>query len=315
MRIVAIPLTRPAGDATLKTAAPRTMLTYYHFQISKPPKSSGKKKADLQGKTERPHWWSQPEEGWKSWVTDKAANTWAGFGKAREGSWQLKTYEYGERLVDRIDFEELALKGIDPSIGPTITHPDVTGSESSGPKVSESITLLYPSSVLSGPGTLAHLKSLIDHRTPRHKKGFIVWMIAAPLTAPFMIIPIIPNLPFFFCVWRSWSHYQAWRASQYLQSLIDSGAIHPEPSEALDILYRSYRPPSREQPTVKEQEGDGKTIVTRANPDVDLLLTKDSVPAILQILNLKPSAEADLYRALEQARLRLKRGEVKKPEA
>ena len=49
-------------------------------------------------------------------------------------------YEYGERLVDRIDFEELALKGIDPSIGPTITHPDVTGSESSGSKVSESVS-------------------------------------------------------------------------------------------------------------------------------------------------------------------------------
>ena len=49
MRIVAIPLTRPAGDATLKTAAPRTMLTYYHFQISKPPKPSRQKKADVQG--------------------------------------------------------------------------------------------------------------------------------------------------------------------------------------------------------------------------------------------------------------------------
>ena len=143
---------------------------------------------------------------------------------------------------------------------------------------------------------------------------------------------IIPNLPFFFCVWRSWSHYRgtlssfhlfpfpltntsspAWRASQYLQSLIDSGAIHPEPSEALEILYRSYRPAPREQPT-KEQEAEGKIIAARANPDVDLLLSKDSVPAVLQILNLKPSAEADLYRALEQARLRLKRGEVKKAE-
>ena len=97
------------------------------------------------------------------------------------------------------------------------------------------------------------------------------------------------------------------------EALIDSGAIHPEPSEALEILYRSYRPAPREQPT-KEQEAEGKIIAARANPDVDLLLSKDSVPAVLQILNLKPSAEADLYRALEQARLRLTRGEVKKAE-
>lgn len=40
---------------------------------------------------------------------------------------QLRTYRYGERIVDRMDFEELALKGIDPSLGPSITHPDLGG--------------------------------------------------------------------------------------------------------------------------------------------------------------------------------------------
>lgn len=41
----------------------------------------------------------------------------------------MRTYQYGERLVDRMDFEELALKGIDPSLGPTITHPDISGKD------------------------------------------------------------------------------------------------------------------------------------------------------------------------------------------
>jgi hypothetical protein len=36
---------------------------------------------------------------------------------------QFKVFTYGERLVDRLDFEELALKGVDPSMGPKITHP------------------------------------------------------------------------------------------------------------------------------------------------------------------------------------------------
>ena len=36
---------------------------------------------------------------------------------------QLRVFQYGERLVDRIDFEELALKGVDPSLGPSILHP------------------------------------------------------------------------------------------------------------------------------------------------------------------------------------------------
>lgn len=36
-------------------------------------------------------------------------------------------FQTGERLVDRFDYEELALKGVDPSMGPTIVHPDITG--------------------------------------------------------------------------------------------------------------------------------------------------------------------------------------------
>ena len=35
---------------------------------------------------------------------------------------QLKLYQTGERLVDRLDFEELALKSIDPSLGPSFTN-------------------------------------------------------------------------------------------------------------------------------------------------------------------------------------------------
>lgn len=35
---------------------------------------------------------------------------------------QLKIFETGERLMGRIEFGELALKGLDPSLGPSIFH-------------------------------------------------------------------------------------------------------------------------------------------------------------------------------------------------
>jgi hypothetical protein len=37
----------------------------------------------------------------------------------------LRTYQYGERLADRIDFEELALKSVDPSLGPSLSHSQI----------------------------------------------------------------------------------------------------------------------------------------------------------------------------------------------
>lgn len=35
---------------------------------------------------------------------------------------QRRTFVYGERQVDRMDFEELALKSLDPSLGPSLTR-------------------------------------------------------------------------------------------------------------------------------------------------------------------------------------------------
>lgn len=68
---------------------------------------------------------------------------------------------------------------------------------------------------------------MLQKRGPVHRKGFLFWMLISPLTAPFMLIreltplflassllnvlfptAIIPNLPFFFCVWRSYHHYR-----------------------------------------------------------------------------------------------------------
>ena len=146
--------------------------------------------------------------------------------------------------MDRLEFEELALKSIDPSLGPTITHPTTNEvmSKDGGPAIkvcahlrlafivlsrpciSYQIPLLYPSSATRADDALAHLRQYTEHRTPTHRRGFLTWLIIAPITAPFMIIrmsslrskkqllmhetAVIPNLPFFFCVWRSWSHYR-----------------------------------------------------------------------------------------------------------
>ncbi len=46
---------------------------------------------------------------------------------------QRKTFLYGERLVDRLDFEELALKSLDPSLAPKISN-IVPGAQESEPQ-------------------------------------------------------------------------------------------------------------------------------------------------------------------------------------
>ncbi|KAJ2932347.1 hypothetical protein H1R20_g4761, partial [Candolleomyces eurysporus] len=139
-RIIALPLSRPLPPRALaptNNSLPTGNLpqpnggqhgpgplTYYHFQLSSKKKRKQKEKegnnpeVDAKPKSR----WSLPEGGITAWVQAKAAETWAGFGKA-EGGWKLYVFRTGERIVDRMEFEELALKSIDPSLGPTITHP------------------------------------------------------------------------------------------------------------------------------------------------------------------------------------------------
>ncbi|KAF8157854.1 mitochondrial K+-H+ exchange-related-domain-containing protein [Crassisporium funariophilum] len=316
MRIIAIPLTRPTARKFPASDAKRTRLTYYQFALAAPRPNpphpttdSGDKDGDgnpvKKGRL----------EGIANWVMRKGIDTWAGFGKA-DGGWRLRTYQLGERIVDRLDFEELALKSIDPSLGPSIARLKLTRAmEEKRESLTVTIPIVFPPSLLSSSEVLSELRANTKHRIPRHRRGFYFWMLVAPLTAPFKLIPIIPNLPFFFCVWRSWSHYRAYRASQYLQSLLEHGIIVPEASDSLDEVYKLHPYSQSSLSTSTSMPLDTvnsrmhkSTFQPDQEPQHEVLLGRNAVPAILSTFELDSTAGADLYRAVEQARVRVSSG-------
>jgi len=174
-------------------------------------------------------------------------------------------------------------------------------------------------SFLSPSEVLSELRGYTEHRILKHRKGFYFWMLIAPLTVPFIIIPIIPNLPFFFCAWRSWSHYRAYRSSQYLQSLLDHDIIVPETSEPLDELYKICAPKTPPascddpDPFSKSDSSSSEFSIPKTNPDREpqhILLGPEAVPAILSLFRFESTTGVDLHRAIEQARLRVASGRV-----
>ncbi|KAF5389181.1 hypothetical protein D9757_003410 [Collybiopsis confluens] len=276
-RIISLPITRPRNSIDVQRRNGGQGFTYHQFQLHI-------KSADLDNK-------QSTKGGWIQRAQTKASSTWASFGKAPEGNWKLRLFRAGERIIDRLDYEELALKGVNPSLGPTIRNPEVQGK---GPEEAKKIiiSLLYPPSIQSGDVSLGELRELVQTRESKHRKGFWMWMIIAPFTAPFMIIPVIPNIPFFFCAWRSWSHYLSYRASQYLSNLIKHGQIVSTPSTELDAIYKQY--------SVKTLTASP----TQSDSSSKMLLTREAVPAVLSTFLLDDSSASDMYRAIEQARVR-----------
>lgn len=98
----------------------------------------------------------------------------------------------------------------------------------------------------------------------------------------------IPNLPFFYLVYRAWSHYRAIAGGKHVQWLIENELLYSVPSKTLDDLYALHAPPA-EEPDNKERT----------------LLTQKEVQTFSKTLDM-PALEVELERAIWQVEQSIK---------
>ena len=109
----------------------------------------------------------------------------------------------------------------------------------------------------------------------------------------------------------------AYKASEYLEGFLRRGAIIPQSSPELDVIYAKYaprqpasssdaeaqaeKPPSPSPDSKLEDPDEG------ASASTSLLLTKDAVLELQKALDVPENSTlaTDVCRALEQARVRL----------
>ncbi|GAA5836253.1 hypothetical protein JCM11251_001443 [Rhodosporidiobolus azoricus] len=286
LKLLALPLTRTPASST----QPSFYLHALRSSLSSP--QAKQRQQD-----------SEPAYlGYANKAIDKAADLWAGLGKA-EGGWKKKTYDTGERMMDKIEYEEWALKAIDPALAPkpwgknaasSSSSASSSPSPSSAAAADEKVEILYPSSVLSRSALLSQLKDQLEHRAPHHRSAAIRCLAFSPLTWPFAIIPIVPNLPLFYVLWRAWSHYRAHKASDYLLHLFSPSSsasssdktpyFSTEASSELDDIYSS----------------------TSSSPSTssDVLLSNDQIARITDLFSLTLEEQKELERAVLQTEQR-----------
>ncbi|WVW85441.1 hypothetical protein I302_107479 [Kwoniella bestiolae CBS 10118] len=177
---------------------------------------------------------SQGPPSLTSRALNKASETWLNLGKKPKNSWTFWFYERGEKLMDRIEFEEWSLKAIKEGQGVKV--------DKEGKVVGERVEIPLIRPEIKGttlPPLLPKLHRFLIHRIPYHRKMMQRSLIFIPVTWPFAIIPIIPNFPFFYVLWRAWSHYKAWRGAVYLETLLQNGLIVEQESKDLTKVYAS----------------------------------------------------------------------------
>ncbi|KAG8984604.1 hypothetical protein FRB90_005205 [Tulasnella sp. 427] len=251
--------------------------------------------------------------------TKFASKTWTDWGQA-EGGWKLKVHNWGEQIYERIEFEELALKSIDPSLGPKLKRdPDSSHAVSAEVKKAVesgqhvTVPLYHPPSALGDP--LSHLKNMLRERTPNHRKWMTIWIAISPLTAPFAILPIIPNIPFFFCVWRAWNHWRAYRGAKFLTELVEHNTLIPTPHPALDEFYRSVeasqssKSPAASLPPDSKSPGDVvvSPAASKSIPPEPLLLSRPLIPRLLEAIQQEPTLPASPAAIAAEAEVEMKK--------
>jgi len=227
------------------------------------------------------------KQSWLDKGTTKAANLWAGWEK-KESGWQKKVVDYGNQALKRIPYEEWGLKSIPPLSKRKETE------ELSG---KEKVEVSFPSTLIPQDSVLELLRTLGTERQGLHKSRMIYSFIGMPISAPFALVPIVPNLPFFYLVFRAWSHWRALSGAQHIDFLLDKNLIKPTPSKILDDLYSKGKQPF----DAALLNGAEKSSTTSDGIDLEerMVLHKSDGKRIAEALEI-PELDVELDRAVWQ---------------
>jgi len=225
-------------------------------------------------------------------ATKKAADTWSKW-EAAKGGWQKKLTEYGNRGMQRIPYQEWGLKSFPPA------NAQIEAEELAANK---KFPVHYPGNIMKYEDVSKVMARLAKERKQLHWNRFTCSLIGLPFSLPFGLIPVLPNIPFFYLAFRSWSHWRALKGSDHLDFIIDNRLFQPTPTPELESVYRKTVPnlPNSFTYVTKSQVEEG------IDPDEKLLLTSSSHTLIAKNLGV-PELGGEVERAVRQVETSLKR--------
>ncbi|KAL1999295.1 hypothetical protein VTN02DRAFT_4726 [Thermoascus thermophilus] len=225
-------------------------------------------------------------------ITIKAAETWAKWEESQSG-WKKFLVKFGNRVQESIPFEEWGLKSVPPLNARRATE------EAHQEK---RVEVLFPGNAIKPDTILGELRKIATERQDLHRRRMWWSFIIAPLTAPIALIPLIPNIPFFYLAYRGWSHWRALNGSRHLEFLLNKGLLNPISVPELERFY-SPRLVASDGETKVGGASSGSVHHTEKKDEKRLLGEPDG-KELGKILNA-PELAVEVERAVAQVRERL----------
>ncbi|WFD34084.1 hypothetical protein MCUN1_000916 [Malassezia cuniculi] len=221
---------------------------------------------------------TQPQKGATpkaSWM-DKLGAMWINLGRTDVPSmfdWRRRVFLLGERVMDQIGYEEWALKGIDVTTGPSLRTVRSIGQPIDPDVASHNVPVIYSGEHITGSQVLHEIQKLAGRRAPYHRKYLALSSIGIPLTTPLTLLPVVPNLPMYYLMWR------------YLLLLAQHEFLKPTADPRLDEALKTCDKPP---------------------PGYEFVLEDHHIDTLRDIFSLGEQSCVDLKRAQQQTMLRIK---------
>ncbi|KAL8816398.1 MAG: hypothetical protein Q9223_004585 [Gallowayella weberi] len=229
-------------------------------------------------------------------LTTRASNTWLKWEKAEKG-WQKSVTLYGNKLFERIPHEEWGLKSI-PPLSQRRKDEELKGKKE--------VEVVYPASVIGEENVKSALKAFAgDERQAFHRKWMWWSIVGMPISAPVSILPVVPNLPFFYLLFRAWSHWRARSGSQHVEFLLNNRLLKFTASNRLDLGYTAGGLETK----MKELDSEAKKVLDKpadvnsdpeASKDTEKILLTQSSGSFIADLTQVPELEEQVQRAVKQ---------------
>ncbi|KAF2089678.1 hypothetical protein K490DRAFT_16475, partial [Saccharata proteae CBS 121410] len=236
---------------------------------------------------------TKANQTWANWENTPATKAWYA------GGWKKQLTLQGNKFLRRIPYQEWGLKTI-PALSQRRRD------------ARETMEVKFPGLFVEKERVAGILERLATERQGLHRKRFWWSVVGMPITIPFALIPIIPNIPFFYLVFRAYSHWRALSGSLHLQHILSQNLYTLSPCPTMDALYASgLIHPSRAAaaaaapPTPEQCERVAETVRREKEGEEVMVLKRWNGKLLADRFGL-PEMEVEIERAVEQVEEGLK---------
>ncbi|KAI9684359.1 MAG: hypothetical protein M1829_002169 [Trizodia sp. TS-e1964] len=210
-------------------------------------------------------------------ITARVSRIWLNWENSNT-RWQQTLTRSGNRLLQRIPYEEWGLKSI-PPLSPGDSRAGKT-----------EVKVLFPSWILDEEEVPRILSQMAAERQTLDARRLWICICAIPFTLPLALIPLVPNIPFFYLAYRAWSHWRALAGSRHLEHLLKHNLARACPSPMLNMIYTAGLRDPREGSGNKVPEASEASALS---PRLERAAGRELGPAMLiQRWNARLIAEA-----------------------